>query len=117
MDDLLEIVPDAARQTHRSGLLSPQSDFARVVLRQESPGFVAQATRGSHQGPVILRSECLRGLGARLQRMGWKRDQISLVDASPLDELPDLAGTEVPACYQEAPALAIRDFEERFCRA
>ncbi len=117
MDDLLEIVRTPPAKPTDPGFFSPQSDFARVVLRRESPGFVAQATRGSHQGPVILRSECLRGLGARLQRMGWKKDQISLVDASPLDELPDLAGTEVLACYQEAPALAIRDFEERFCRA
>lgn len=117
MDDLLEIVRTPPAKPTDPDFFSPQSDFARVVLRRESPGFVAQATRGSHQGPVILRSECLRGFGARLQRMGWKKDQISLMDTIPLDELPDIAGTEVPACYQEAPALAIRDFEERFCRA
>jgi hypothetical protein len=117
MDDLLEIVRTPPAKPTDPDFFSPQGDFVHVVLRRESPGFVAQAKRGPHQGPVILRSECLRGLGARLQKLGWKKDQISLVDAIPLDELPDLEGTDVPACYQEAPALAIRDFEERFCRA
>ncbi len=117
MDDLMEFAGTRLPQPSDPDFFTPQGNFASAVIRRERKGFLAQAERGRHKGPILLQSECLRGLGAKLRRLGWRHDQVEMATPIPLSEMPSIEPTYVPPHLQEHPALAIANFEGRLCRA
>jgi hypothetical protein len=90
---------------------------ASVVIYQDESGFYAQAKRGSHKGPILLRSPQVRGMLGALLKLGWSKEAIDLRAPIPLEQLPPIEEGGVPARLQKYPALAIRSFQRRFCAA
>jgi len=95
---------------------SPSSNV-RVVIDRDAHGFFAQARRGDHQGPVLLRQPCLRGMKVALYKLGWDPESIEQVTPIPLEELEAVYAGEVAERFQETPAITIEDFEGKMGRS
>jgi hypothetical protein len=117
MDDLFDILtPQKPPKVTDLDFFSP-GGYAHVTIRQDAKGLYAQAERGAHKGPEVLRAANLRGMIMALRNLRWPPDDIYSEVPIPLAEMPAIEAGGVPPCLQKHPALSILDFEKRVCRA
>jgi len=117
MEDVFDILtPQKPPKVTDSDFFSP-GGYAHVTIRQDTKGLYAQAGRGDHKGPEVLRAANLRGMIMALRNLGWPPDGIYSEVPIPMAEMPAIEAGGVPPCLQKHPALSILDFEERVCRA
>jgi hypothetical protein len=76
MDDLFDILtPQKPPKMTDLDFFSP-GGYAHVTIRQDAKGLYAQAERGDHKGPEVLRAANLRGMIMALRKLGWPPDDI-----------------------------------------